>query len=71
MSEESDIALAIEREDNMRDRRIRNIQAAIVSDGGPEVIDCEDCGDEIPEARRRAMPSTKRCITCQTRAERR
>lgn len=71
MSEESDIALAIEREDNMRDRTIRSIQAAILIDGGSEVLDCEDCGDEIPEARRRAIPSTRRCITCQTRAERR
>ncbi len=71
MSEESDITLAIERENNMRDRRIRSIQASVMSIGGPEVVECEDCGDEIPEARRRAIPSTKRCITCQTRAERR
>ncbi|AOG03066.1 TraR/DksA C4-type zinc finger protein [Bosea sp. RAC05] len=71
MSEESDITLAIEREDNMRDRQIRRIQASVMDIGGPEVVDCEDCGDEIPEARRRAIPSTKRCISCQTRVERR
>jgi len=27
---------------------------------------CEDCGDEIPEARRRALPGAKRCVACQS-----
>ena len=27
--------------------------------------DCEDCGDEIPEARRQAVPGCTRCIECQ------
>ncbi len=27
---------------------------------------CEDCGDEIPEARRKAMPGVKRCVACQS-----
>ncbi|MDN0081608.1 TraR/DksA family transcriptional regulator [Crenobacter sp. SG2305] len=31
---------------------------------------CQDCGDDIPEARRRAAPGCTRCITCQTAAER-
>ncbi len=26
---------------------------------------CEDCGEAIPEARRRAMPSCTRCVACQ------
>lgn len=30
---------------------------------------CEDCGEEIPEARRRAMPGCRRCIDCQTTLE--
>lgn len=28
--------------------------------------DCLDCGDEIPEARRKAQPGCHRCIECQT-----
>ena len=32
---------------------------------------CEDCGEEIPEARRRAALGCRRCIDCQTLFERR
>ena len=31
---------------------------------------CADCGGEIPEARRLAMPSAIRCFDCQAWAER-
>lgn len=27
---------------------------------------CIECGDAIPEARRRALPGARTCITCQT-----
>ncbi len=27
--------------------------------------DCEDCGEPIPEARRRAVPGVRRCVACQ------
>lgn len=27
---------------------------------------CEECGDEIPEARRKALPGVKLCIKCQS-----
>lgn len=30
---------------------------------------CEDCGDEIPMARRQAMPSAIRCVFCQSHVE--
>jgi phage/conjugal plasmid C-4 type zinc finger TraR family protein len=26
---------------------------------------CEDCGDEIPERRRRALPGARTCVSCQ------
>ena len=26
---------------------------------------CEECGDPIPEARRKAVPGVRLCITCQ------
>lgn len=32
---------------------------------------CIDCGEEIPEKRRRAVPGCRRCIDCQTLFERR
>lgn len=31
--------------------------------------DCADCGVAIPEARRRAVPGVKLCITCQQEAD--
>lgn len=27
---------------------------------------CLECGDEIPEARRRALPGVRTCISCQS-----
>lgn len=36
----------------------------------PGSIHCEECGSEIPEARRAAAPFATRCIHCQTRFER-
>lgn len=30
---------------------------------------CEDCGDDIPPARRRAAPGCTRCIDCQAMDE--
>ncbi|WP_447776341.1 TraR/DksA family transcriptional regulator [Variovorax boronicumulans] len=38
--------------------------------GGPGRADCEDCGENIPPARRVAAPSAIRCIACQTTFER-
>lgn len=31
---------------------------------------CADCGEPIPEERRRALPSAHRCVGCQAFAER-
>lgn len=30
---------------------------------------CEECGEPIPEARRRALPGVRLCITCQEEAD--
>ncbi len=30
---------------------------------------CEECGEEIPEARRRALPGVRLCIACQEEAD--
>jgi len=33
--------------------------------GGVGRANCEDCGEPIPEARRRAVPAVRRCVACQ------
>jgi len=30
---------------------------------------CEDCGEEIPSARREALPGVRLCVSCQTEKE--
>jgi len=37
---------------------------------GEGEIHCLECGDEIPAARRRAMPGVRTCITCQSARDR-
>ena len=36
---------------------------------GPSLRNCEECGAEIPEARRRAVPGARLCIPCQDAAD--
>ncbi|XPV75187.1 MAG: TraR/DksA C4-type zinc finger protein [Desulfovibrio sp.] len=36
---------------------------------GPSATHCEECGNEIPQARREAVAGCKLCITCQTETE--
>ena len=43
----------------------RNLQRVTVRAVHPSASFCEECGDPIPEARRRAVPGGKCCITCQ------
>lgn len=33
-------------------------------------LDCEQCGDEIPHARRVAVPHTRQCVRCAAARER-
>ena len=42
-------------------------EAAVSRDAATE---CEDCGEEIPQARREAMPGCTRCAECQQMHER-
>jgi phage/conjugal plasmid C-4 type zinc finger TraR family protein len=32
---------------------------------GESLLDCEACGDAIPEARRHAVPGVRLCVSCQ------
>ncbi|MHC3750716.1 TraR/DksA family transcriptional regulator [Stutzerimonas stutzeri] len=42
------------------------VQARLQGQGAEE---CEDCGIEIPAARRKAYPSAVRCVECQSLRE--
>jgi phage/conjugal plasmid C-4 type zinc finger TraR family protein len=32
---------------------------------GPGTLECVECGEDIPEARRRAIPGVTTCVACQ------
>jgi len=54
-------------DDSIRDA-IRRAQAQLPS--GPSLSHCEECGDAIPEARQKAVPGVRLCVTCQDEADR-
>jgi phage/conjugal plasmid C-4 type zinc finger TraR family protein len=33
---------------------------------GESATHCDECGDEIPEGRRRALPGARTCVSCQS-----
>lgn len=37
---------------------------------GESLFECVDCGEEIPEGRRKAVPGCMRCVTCEASHER-
>jgi phage/conjugal plasmid C-4 type zinc finger TraR family protein len=37
---------------------------------GPSATHCDECGTQIPEARRKALPGTRLCVTCQDARDR-
>lgn len=52
-------------------QRMRALQAQALraSAGSASLLQCQDCGEDIPEARRSAVAGCRRCIDCQTMAE--
>lgn len=38
---------------------------------GEGLSECEDCGEPIPEARRRALPAARTCVACQSQRDKR
>lgn len=52
-------------------RALALAQVARHAPRGVSAFHCADCGDEIPEARRLAVPGCERCAECQALAERR
>lgn len=37
---------------------------------GESLTHCEECGDVIPEPRRKALPGVRLCVTCQEERDR-
>ena len=64
MTDQFDRASEIEQMDRdaaLRRQASAREQAALI----PAAIDCRDCGDEIPQARRSAVPGVQFCVDCQ------
>lgn len=61
MADVADIASDIEQE---RLARILNNRQQTKSQ--PSATECDECGDDIPEARRLALPGVDTCVHCQT-----
>lgn len=61
------LELAAMRADQERDAGVARSVAELRGEGAE---DCIDCGDPIEAARKAAMPSARRCVSCQDRRER-
>jgi phage/conjugal plasmid C-4 type zinc finger TraR family protein len=55
-------------EDSVRDA-ISSARARMPAGNGLE--ECEECGEQIPEARRRALPGARTCVGCQSARDKR
>ena len=49
-------------DDTVKDAILAARAAMLAGDGAD---DCDDCGETIPKARRKALPSTRTCVACQ------
>ncbi|WP_293766375.1 TraR/DksA C4-type zinc finger protein [uncultured Aquitalea sp.] len=61
---------AQECEQRQREEALKN-QAAKMPKNRESAMECHECGDPIPEGRRKAMPGVQTCICCQTAIEHR
>ncbi|WP_373357080.1 DksA/TraR family C4-type zinc finger protein [Pseudoroseicyclus sp. CXY001] len=44
---------------------LKRMQALRRAPEGESLTECAECGEEIPEARRKAIPGVKLCVECQ------
>lgn len=42
---------------------------SLLSSGQDSLYECENCGEPIPESRRRAVPGVRLCVDCQQEAD--
>ena len=62
MADEVDrVNLELEREEQRREQERAITQASRIPNN---VTECEECGDDIPPARKQFDPSTKLCVEC-------
>lgn len=59
------------RVDDFREDAIRQALAAGTPAAAESATHCAECGEEIPEARRQAVPGVSTCIECRSKMERR
>jgi len=50
------------------DSAVKRAQSRLAK--GESLLVCEECGEPIPEARRQALPGVRRCVPCQSEADR-
>lgn len=62
-----DLDRLVEHESIMLTAQIGAITSRLTTKG---TTYCEECGDPIPEARRKAVPSARLCVSCQEADER-
>ncbi len=55
-------------DDTVRDGVLR-ARAGVAA--GPAATHCGECGEPIPEGRRRAVPGVRTCVECQSAQDRR
>lgn len=48
----------------LNDNAIADARAKL-PDPRREYLECQDCGADIPEGRRKALPGASRCVQCQ------
>lgn len=65
------VDLATELEQTTRDQAVAEIRARIGSGASAQFCLADGCGEEIPEARRIAVPGCRFCVACQAQLERR
>ncbi len=69
MSDEIDRAQAIN-EAHQREALAAHYRRQRLPEGVFAPTECDDCGEQISEARMRAVPGCLRCVHCQTAHER-
>jgi phage/conjugal plasmid C-4 type zinc finger TraR family protein len=50
------------------DSAVKRVRSRLAQ--GESLLACEECGESIPEARRRALPGVRTCVPCQSKADR-
>lgn len=54
-----------EQAQRLQDERLQHAIASRVQYQGESALDCDECGTDIPEARRLAVPGCRFCVECQ------